>query len=65
MHHGGLVYAAIYAETSSPGLRQDGTKDLETEGGRKSSRILAPKTKKVLASTRFSSTIGLATTAGR
>jgi hypothetical protein len=34
MHHGGLVYATMLIEIASPGLRQDGTKDLETVGGR-------------------------------
>ncbi len=51
MHHGGLVYAAMLIQTTSPGLRQDGTKDLETVGGRTNSKAMAPETKRDSGST--------------
>ena len=38
-------------ETTSPGLLQDGTRNLETEGGRTNSRATAPETERASATT--------------
>ena len=40
-----------FMETTSLGLLQDGTRDLETEGGRTSSRATAPETERASATT--------------